>query len=157
MTSRNTRFLSLMFAVLLSAHEERAFAADPPAARSSYWRERTSFFEAFARQADVVMIGDSLTDAAEWREMFPDRIIVNRGIDSDTTDGVLARLDSVLSLKPQEAFIMIGVNDFAAGRDVAGVFADYRAIVSRLEQSGAKVFVQSTLPCNEAKGAWKAC
>ena len=49
---------------------------------------------------DVVMIGDSLTDGAEWREIFPDQKIVNRGIDSDTTDGVLARLDEIVSIKP---------------------------------------------------------
>lgn len=126
--------------------------------RSSYWHERSSFFHTFAREAQVVMVGDSLTDGAEWREMFADQDIVNRGIDGDTTDGVLARLDDILVIKPKRAFVMIGINDFAeAGRSVDAVFSNYSAIVSQLAQHGVKVFVQSTLPCNEAKGAWKSC
>ena len=126
--------------------------------RSSYWREKTSFFKAFGQPADVVMIGDSLTDGAEWREMFPGEKIANRGIDSDTTAGVLARLDEILAIHPKQAFLMVGINDFAdAHRKVDAVFSDYRAIVARLEQGGVKVVVQSTLPCNVAKGRWKAC
>ena len=104
------------------------------------------------------MVGDSLTDGAEWREIFADQDIVNRGIDGDTTDGVLARIDNILDIKPKRVFVMIGINDFAeAGHSVDDVFANYSAIVSRLAQRGVKVFVQSTLPCNEAKGAWKSC
>lgn len=137
-----------------------AIAAEPPPAsqRSSYWRERTSFFRTLGRPAEVVMIGDSLTDGAEWAEMFPDQDIVNRGIDSDTTDGVLARVDDIVAARPRQAFVMIGINDFADGRrDVDAVFGNYHAIVSRLRQAGIRVVVQSTLPCNEAKAAWKSC
>ncbi|MDB5945481.1 MAG: hypothetical protein JWQ33_507 [Ramlibacter sp.] len=139
-----------------------AGAAEPQPApepeRSSYWRERTSFFRTFAHRAEVVMIGDSLTDGAEWAEMFPDQDIANRGIDSDTTDGVLARIGDVVAARPRQAFVMIGINDFAdPRRDVDAVFANYRAIVSRLGRGGVKVVVQSTLPCNEAKAAWKSC
>ena len=104
------------------------------------------------------MIGDSLTDGAEWKEMFPEQDIVNRGIDGDTTHGVLARLDSIMKLEPKEVFVMIGINDFAEQhRPLASVFAHYRTLIRRLSQTGAQVFVQSTLPCNESKGAWKSC
>jgi lysophospholipase L1-like esterase len=126
--------------------------------RSPYWHERTSFFKTFGQHADVVMIGDSLTDAAEWREMFPQLSIVNRGIDNDTTDGVLARLDDIAAAKPRLAFVMIGVNDFSNARaGVDGVLSNYRAIVTRLQQAGIKVVIESTLPCNEALGKWKSC
>jgi lysophospholipase L1-like esterase len=158
MDLRNNRRLAIAILVLLWGCCPLAALADAPAQRSSYWHERTSFFSAFSHQADVVMIGDSLTDGAEWAEMFPGQDIVNRGIDSDTTDGVLARLDTILALQPKQAFVMIGINDFADRRvSVASVFANYRSIVFRLNRAGAKVFVQSTLPCNEAKGAWKSC
>jgi lysophospholipase L1-like esterase len=127
-------------------------------ARSPYWQERTSFFKAFGQHADVVMIGDSLTDAAEWREMFPQVNIVNRGIDNDTTDGVLARLDDVVAARPRIAFVMIGVNDFSNTRaTVEGVLSNYRAIAARLGQAGIKVVIESTLPCNEVLGRWKSC
>ena len=112
--------------------------------RTSYWRERVSLFKAITHHADVVMIGDSLTDGGEWRERFPEQNIANRGI--DTTDGVLARLDDIVAARPQLAFVMIGINDFAdAHRTVAAVWANYQQIVL------------STVTCNEAKGAWKSC
>jgi lysophospholipase L1-like esterase len=135
-------------------------AAGPQAGvqRSSYWRERNAFFQAFGRTADVAMIGDSLTDGAEWSEIFPGRSIVNRGIDGDTTRGVLARLDTILAAPPKRAFVMLGINDFADGhRAVEAVFHDYRALVGRLQAAGVRVFVQSTLPCHPVKAAWKSC
>ena len=147
-------FVLVCTCAVMQANAAPAFEPE----RSSYWHERSSFFHTFAREVQVVMVGDSLTDGAEWREMFADQDIVNRGIDGDTTDGVLARLDDILDIKPKRVFIMIGINDFAeAGRSVDDVFANYSAIVSGLVRRGVKVFVQSTLPCNEAKGAWKSC
>ena len=104
------------------------------------------------------MLGDSLTDGAEWREMFADQLVVNRGIDGDTTEGVLARLDDVISLTPATVFVMIGINDFSdTSRSADEVFLTYRSIVSRLARSATTVVVQSTLPCNETKGVWKSC
>src|SRR6185369_6092309 len=64
-------------------------AAAQVSQRDSYWREKVSFFTTFGRHADVVMVGDSITDGADWGEMFPGVSIANRGIDGDTTDGVL--------------------------------------------------------------------
>ena len=104
------------------------------------------------------MIGDSLTDGAEWGEMFPGAAIANRGIDGDTTDGVLRRMKGIQSVDAGKAFVMIGINDFGKqGRTVDAVFDDYRKIVSELETGGMKVFIQSTLPCNEAKAGWISC
>jgi lysophospholipase L1-like esterase len=159
MAPRKIRLIRIvMLAFLCACTGSIAAGQQASPQRPSYWRERTSFFRIFARPVDVVMLGDSLTDGAEWREMFPRQDIVNRGIESDTTDGVLARLDDILAVRPRVAFVMIGINDFAdAHRTVEAVFDNYRSIVSRLDRGGVKVFVQSTLPCNEAKGAWKSC
>jgi hexosaminidase len=158
MNSRIHRPATIALLVLLCTFAaEFAAAADAPQ-RSSYWRERTSVFRVFGQKADVVMIGDSLTDGAEWAEMFPDQEIVNRGIDGDTTHGILARLDTILRLEPKQAYLMVGINDFAEQhRGVASVFAHYRTIVARLSRAGAHVFVQSTLPCKEIKARWKSC
>lgn len=127
---------------------------EPP----SYWLERKSFFDAFGTRAAVVMIGDSLTDGAEWAEMFPGAAVVNRGIDGDTTAGVLRRMEGIRSVHARKAFVMMGINDFGVeGRSVDAVFGDYRRIVRQLEASGMKVFIQSTLQCNEAKAVWISC
>jgi lysophospholipase L1-like esterase len=159
MRARGTGALLATAALLCGAPAFAAPAAAPvQAQRSPYWNERTSFFRTFGQHADVVMVGDSLTDAAEWREMFPQLSIVNRGIDNDTTDGVLARLDDIVAARPRLAFVMIGINDFSnAHAGVAGVLSNYRAIVARLRQAGIKVIIESTLPCNETLGKWKSC
>ncbi len=159
MTLRPHRLTLPALALLAALGAGAAAAAGPQAQpeRSPYWRERSSLFRTLPRH-EVVMIGDSLTDGAEWAELFPGQDIANRGIDSDTSDGVLARLDDILAGKPRQAFLMIGINDFADGqREVDAVFASYSAIVGRLERAGVRVVVQSTLPCNEAKGQWKSC
>jgi lysophospholipase L1-like esterase len=125
---------------------------------SAYWLEKSSFFNTFGTHASVVMIGDSITDGAEWGEMFPGIAIANRGIDGDTTEGVLRRMEGIKSVHAKKAFVMIGINDFGnEGRTVEAVFGDYVRIVSQLEKSGMKVFVQSTLVCNEAKADWISC
>lgn len=154
------RMCIVMIALLCSGAQAFAMPAESVQVqeRPPYWRERTSFFHNFGRKADVVMLGDSLTDGAEWREMFPELRVVNRGIDGDTTEGVLARLGDILILKPKVVFIMIGINDLSdPSRSADAVFWTYKSIVSRLRLSGTRVVVQSTLPCNESKGAWKSC
>ena len=157
----------LVFAALLApaawAQGAKPTIGNTPAPRPAYWRERTSLFRAFAGPADVVMLGDSLTDGAEWQEIFPDQAIVNRGIDGDTADGVRERLDAVLALRPLVVVLMIGINDLTDGpggtgrRSVEATFADVRAIVERLVAAGARVVLMSTLPCNVTLGAWKSC
>jgi lysophospholipase L1-like esterase len=139
-----------------SVQRERAkgtTVSDP----SSYWLEKKSFFETFGARVSVVMVGDSLTDGAEWGEMFPGISVANRGVDGDTTAGVLRRLEGIASVRARKAFVMIGINDFKEARSVDAVFRDYHDIVSRLGESGTKVFVQSTLLCNEAKAGWISC
>jgi lysophospholipase L1-like esterase len=119
--------------------------------------EKKSFFDALGTYASTVMIGDSLTDGAEWKEMFPGSAVVNRGVDGDNTAGVLRRMDGITSARARKAFVMIGINDFKEGRTVDAVFEDYRTIVSALGKSGMKVFVQSTLMCNGVKAEWIGC
>jgi lysophospholipase L1-like esterase len=135
----------------------RAQAPGKALAHDAYWREKKSFFDTFHAPAAVVMVGDSLTDGAEWRELFPGVSIANRGIDGDTAQGVLERLEGIVALHPAKAFVMIGINDFVAGKSVDAVFGSYGRIVAKLREGGAAVFVQSTLMCNAAKAAWTAC
>jgi len=115
-------------------------------------------FDTLGTRASVVMIGDSITDGGEWGEMFPGTTMANRGIDEDTTVGVLRRMAGIEAVHAGKAFVMIGINDFAReGRSVDAVFADYRRIVSRLEKGGTKVFIQSTLACNATLAGWISC
>ncbi|KIF80765.1 GDSL-type esterase/lipase family protein [Noviherbaspirillum autotrophicum] len=109
------------------------------------WKDKTSSFRAFHVPADVVMIGDSITDEARWDEMFPGVRIANRGISSDTTYGLLQRLDGILLTKAKTAFIMVGVNDVLVGRSADAAFADYKKFVHLLIDNGVVPVIQSTI------------
>lgn len=108
---------------------------------------RRSLFSEFAPDADVVMVGDSITEGAIWAEIFPDVAIANRGVWGDTTADVLARLDTITALTPDKAFVMLGVNDIRLRVAVPEIFANYTQIVAALNAAGAEVVVQSVLLC----------
>lgn len=104
--------------------------------------------EAFlATDADVAMVGDSITDAARWNEMFPGLIIANRGIDGDTIGGLSKRLDAIIATRAETIFLMIGINDIFGGNDVGYIVGRYEDVVARLKPD-AKVILQSTLQCS---------
>ncbi len=118
----------------------------PSPTYSDYFYHKKSFFEQHGgRNYDVVFIGDSITDGAEWEDLFPSLKIANRGIGGDRTDGVLKRLDSIYSTSAGRAFIMIGINDFSSGMSVDEVFENYRSIVNKLSEHGMKIYIQSTI------------
>ena len=118
----------------------------PALGHSDYFYHKKSFFEQHStHNYDVVFVGDSITDSAEWQELFPTLKIANHGIGGDRTDGVLKRLESVYSTSADRVFLMIGVNDFILGLSADEVFENYKNIVAQLSEHGMKVYIQSTL------------
>ena len=94
------------------------------------------------------MLGDSLTMYGLWGEFFPDARILNRGIGGDASEGVLNRLDTVISTNPEKVFVMIGTNDIARGYDASLVAGNVEEIISRLENDlpEAEIYLESVLP-----------
>ena len=72
--------------------------------------------------ADVVFIGDSITDA--WQQprfggFFPGKNYVDRGISAQTTPQMLIRFrPDVIALKPRAVVILAGTNDIAGNTGV---------------------------------------
>ena len=119
---------------------------------SYYFYHKKSFFDQHGgHEYDVVFIGDSITDEAEWKELFPSLKIANRGIMSDRTDGVLKRMDSIYSTNAIKAFIMIGINDIFNGVEVNTVVENYNSIIRKLVAHRMQVYVQSTLLTGKQK------
>ncbi|MEM6474686.1 MAG: GDSL-type esterase/lipase family protein [Pseudomonadota bacterium] len=100
-------------------------------------------------RADTVMIGDSITEIAPWKDMFPDADILNRGASGDTVSGVEQRLDLILKAKPTRAFILIGTNDLNLQNPITDVLAIYERVIERLERAGVEVHVQSVPFCEQ--------
>ena len=98
----------------------------------------------------LVFLGDSLTAHEDWNVLFGVNSIFNAGQAGDTTDNVLARLDPVLSAKPQKIFLMIGINDLLRGKDVSYVLTNYNKIINliKIKYPDVPVYIQSVLPTN---------
>lgn len=107
---------------------------------------------------NVVLVGDSITEAFEVTRFFPGRRVLNRGIGADVIGnglpaddrrGVLRRLDcSVFECSASDVFLMIGVNDLNGGRSLDTMEAGYREILQTIRDRAptVRVHVQSLLP-----------
>src|SRR5215468_11507810 len=111
--------------------QERMFDYEGP-----YYQSKLAFFRQTAGVADAVMLGDSHIEGIDWRELFPDVKILNRGISGDTSAGVLNRLDEVIGRHPKIVVLMIGANDLQMGVPVPLVDANIRSIVQTLGRQG---------------------
>ena len=81
---------------------------------STYFARTNEFkiYNRFAKPGGIVFVGDSLTQRYPLNEFYPGLHLYNRGIDGDTTVGVLKRLDlSIFDLKPTTVVLQIGTND----------------------------------------------
>jgi lysophospholipase L1-like esterase len=116
------------------------------AARALRHAARVFAYEIVPGTADVVMLGDSITDEGNWPDLLKGSDLINRGIWGDTSDGVLARLPEVIRRRPRLVFLMIGVNDLARdGLAPEQVGQNIRAIVRSLRDNRVGVVLQSVL------------
>lgn len=111
-------------------------------------KPRATLFDYFSPKSDVVMIGDSLTEHVIWSEIFTQKRIANRGVGGDKGTNILARMDTILNVKPSKALIMFGINDFYTDIPVENIFSNYKKIVTILRNQGVEVLIQSTLECS---------
>lgn len=81
---------------------------------STYFARTNEFkiYNRFAKPNGIVFVGDSLTQRYPLNEFYPGMHVYNRGIDGDTTIGLLKRLElSIFDLKPTITVLQIGTND----------------------------------------------
>ena len=139
-------------------------AALPTLAQSSYNFQRRSLFEVLPiHSGDIVFLGNSITDGCEWAELFNNRHVKNRGISGDRSGWLLDRLDPIVGGHPKKLFLMIGVNDLAAGVSPDEIVANVARLIDRFQSESrwTKIYVQSILPVNgvdtkaKPKNHWK--
>jgi len=121
------------------------------AMRAYYYHRKEQFEMLPDTENEIIFLGNSITDQCEWHELFRDINIKNRGIGGDDTDGILERLSEVTGSKPLKIFILIGTNDLAYGKSTDHVIANYRKIITQIQEEspGTKIYVQSVLPVDD--------
>jgi lysophospholipase L1-like esterase len=78
---------------------------------SPYYKEKLSKYDIYSKQANIVMLGSSLTDDIDWNELLNRNDVINRGIGAEIIATMLDRMPYVLKVKPKICFIEAGIND----------------------------------------------
>ena len=120
----------------------------------AYYPKRLAEFKACTLETGaVVFLGDSITEMGEdWNRFFETSGIRNRGIKGDTTYGVLARLEEIITAKPEQVFLMIGVNDIFSGTiSIDETVATTGEIAGSILKTSpeTEVYLQSILPTRD--------
>ena len=95
------------------------------------------------KKCDIVFVGDSITEGYPLHLFFNEYKAINRGINGDTTGGVIDRLEfSVYDLKPKIIYLMIGTNNLYTCLD------NYDIILKGIKEhcSKSKVMLMSITP-----------
>jgi len=152
---RSLQLIVVLFFTALTAYSQKPAAAIDSSRYSAYWWHSKDMYDHLPdTRNEIVFLGNSITDGAEWYELLGNKRIRNRGISADVTEGILLRLDAITKLKPAKIFIMIGVNDLSRNITVSDITANYRTILDRIrtESPKTKVYIESVLPVNPATG-----
>jgi acyl-CoA thioesterase-1 len=112
-----------------------------------------AFCAASAAHAQIVVIGDSNVagKGVAANDAYPAKLertlhakgynytVTNAGVNGDTTQGVLGRLDSSVPQGTKLAIVWVGINDLRAGVPAGTVEAGRQAIAAHLRARGIKV------------------
>lgn len=147
--------LKQKFKTLLNKIQQVEVAQDkvsqPKKPRKSPYLNKVELFTIFSNpKQEIVFLGDSITAAISWTELFRNPNISSRGIDGDKTYTLVNRLAEVTESQPQKIFLMVGINDLFEVADPEEVQAKYYDLLSQIKAAtpNSKVYIQSVLPIN---------
>lgn len=102
-------------------------------------------------QAEIVMLGDSITHGVNWNELMDKNVIVNRGIGGDITKGFLNRMENIIEINPKKVFLMGGLNDINRNIPISKIYRNYINIIEKLKENHITPLIQSTLYTAKSK------
>lgn len=147
---KNTIVILFIFLYLNGFAQQRKY--------STFYEQRTSLFEKLSISPhDIIFLGNSITNGAEWAELFNNSKVRNRGISGDITIGVYDRLESVTKGKPSKIFLMTGINDIARDTATDSIIMNYQQIINKIkeESPSTRIYIQSILPVNPDFGMFQ--
>ncbi len=135
-----------------------AITAISQANQDVYYARRATLFEQLpVGKKDIIMLGNSLTDGAEWNELLNNRHVKNRGIVGDIVQGLYERMEPILKGQPKKIFIMSGVNDVSHGVDGDSIAraTEKLIVLIKTRSPRTRIYLQSMLPFNNDVREWK--
>ena len=152
------RFILILITTLAAV---TALQAQPPERTANqdkyYVRRATHFDDLPVYRHDIIMLGNSLTDGAEWNELFHNPNVKNRGIIGDIVQGLYERMEPILQGQPRKIFILSGVNDVSHGVDGDSIGRAMEKLIVLIKERSprTKIYLQSMLPFNTDVQMWK--
>ncbi|WP_462392032.1 GDSL-type esterase/lipase family protein [Clostridium cadaveris] len=100
----------------------------------------------------ITCIGDSLTFGygvskdKKWIDILAKELpryeVLNKGVNGDTTSGLLSRFyQDVILNKPEKTIITIGSNDFLTGRTVDSAFENLKLLIKESKENAIGTFI----------------
>ena len=126
--------------------------------RDVYYTRRATLFDLLpVGQDDIIMLGNSLTDGAEWNELLDNPHVKNRGIVGDIVQGLYERMEPIVKGKPRKIFIMSGVNDVSHGVTGDSIARATEKLIMLIKRRSPRtqIYLQSMLPFNNKVREWK--
>lgn len=119
-----------------------------------YYQRKKEFENTLDTKNEIIFLGNSITEGGDWKALFPNKNVINRGISGDVTDGILFRLDEVTSSQPDKVFLLIGTNDMARGKSMEYVVENTEKIIEQIKRQSpeTKIYLQSIMPVNPEVG-----
>ena len=126
------------------AYKNKIKANENTYLKNRHYKVDTALYDVYNPQdCSIIMLGDSLTHRVDWSELLGVKVL-NRGMDSDITDGYKHRLDQIIKIKPSKVFLNGGTNDLEVGFSVDYIVNNYNLIIDKLLENNIKVYYQST-------------
>ncbi|MGZ5255569.1 MAG: glycoside hydrolase family 20 zincin-like fold domain-containing protein, partial [Flavitalea sp.] len=119
---------------------------------STYYHQKVSHFKTLPQtKHDIIFAGNSITEGAEWNELFNNNKIKNQGISGDISAGIIHRIETVIKNNPAKIFLSIGTNDLARGITVDSILKNIFWIADYVHEKSpaTNLYVQSILPVND--------
>ena len=130
------------------------------ASQDDYFSNRVSIFSQLTiGPDDIVFLGDSIFDFAEWHESLHDQRVKNRAVYGDTTHSILRRLDQITDGKPRCVVLLCGINNFQRRIPLTQTTKEYAEIVARIRSKSrlTEIYLLPVLPvirmCIEKKSS----
>ena len=96
--------------------------------------------------ADVIFLGDSITYKSSFEQEFPDLVICNLGVCSDTIKAMNYRVGTLETLRPEKVFLMIGINSLR-NFGLEECIEDYKILVDNiLSRWDFDLYIMSVTP-----------
>ena len=143
-------FILLLLVSMAGNAQERKYS-------TFYYQRATLFEELPVTSKDIIFLGNSITNGAEWSELFSNKHVKNRGISGDICMGVYDRLDAVLKGKPAKIFLLIGINDVSRGTSADTIVGYIGMIAAKIKKDSPKtrLYLQSVLPVSDHYNMFK--